>query len=221
VPLRQTGKYKFGMKYFLSIAASDNSGGAGIQQDLKVAEDLGYWGLTAITGITVQNFEKLENIFPVSSSVLAGQLDMNVKSFKINCIKIGAICSENNIRIISEKIKNKKFQNIVVDPVFAPTSGKEFLAPKSLKIFTETLLPLADIITPNKNELSVLTGKTFVNFNDGIDAARIIVQTYGCYVYLKGGHFDGVTIKEALITSNDVTIFEKKRLKLSYTHGTG
>ena len=30
------------MKYFMTIAASDNSGGAGIQQDLKVADRLGF-----------------------------------------------------------------------------------------------------------------------------------------------------------------------------------
>ena len=30
------------MDYFLTIAASDNSGGAGIQQDIKVSYELGY-----------------------------------------------------------------------------------------------------------------------------------------------------------------------------------
>lgn len=89
------------MKYFLTIAASDNSGGAGIQQDLKVAEELGFWGLSAITGITIQNFEKLTSTYPIPSEIVSGQIEMNINFFQINCVKIGAICSEDNIMTIS------------------------------------------------------------------------------------------------------------------------
>jgi len=53
------------MDYFLTIAASDNSGGAGIQQDIKVAHDLGYWVLSAITGITVQDSK---NVFDIEAA---------------------------------------------------------------------------------------------------------------------------------------------------------
>ncbi|MCD6440237.1 MAG: bifunctional hydroxymethylpyrimidine kinase/phosphomethylpyrimidine kinase, partial [Candidatus Marinimicrobia bacterium] len=51
------------MEYFLTIAASDNSGGAGIQQDLKIASLFGFWGLSAITGLTVQDFSGVDSVY--------------------------------------------------------------------------------------------------------------------------------------------------------------
>lgn len=209
------------MNYFLTIAASDNSGGAGIQQDIKVAEDIGFWGLSAITGITVQNFKKLEQIFPVPAQILQEQIEMNLNSFNIVCIKIGAICSEKNINAISLILKNKKLKNVVLDPVFAPTQGKEFINSSLIKLFRENLLSYVDIVTPNKDELSLLSEKEILNLDQGIEAAKSLTKKYGTCVYLKGGHFNDNSIKEALITDKETSIFEKERMLLKYTHGTG
>ncbi len=209
------------MNYFLTIAASDNSGGAGIQQDLKVAVELGYWGLSAITGITVQNFDKLESIYPIPSEILSGQIEMNLNSFQIKCTKIGAVCCENNIMAISSIFANKKLKNVVLDPVFSPTHGKSFINTKAIKLFKEKLLPLADIVTPNKNELSLLVEKEILNFEQGIEASKLISRQYGTGIYLKGGHFEGSLIKEALITEKEISFFEKEKLTLKYSHGTG
>ena len=55
------------MNYFLTIAASDNCGGAGMQQDCKVAHDLGYW---ALSGITSQNLKEVFAVEPVNPDLL-------------------------------------------------------------------------------------------------------------------------------------------------------
>jgi hydroxymethylpyrimidine/phosphomethylpyrimidine kinase len=220
--LKPTGNCKTpSMKYFLTIAASDNSGGAGIQQDLKVAEELGYWGLSAITGITTQNFEKLDGVYPISPEILSGQIEINIQSFQINCIKIGAICSEKNIIAISDILQKYKLKNIVLDPVFSPSNGKEFLQSKSVKLFREKLLPYINIVTPNRIELSLLAEKEILNFEEGLEASKELNKRFNCNVYIKGGHFESNSIKEALVTHSEVNIFEKERLSLNYSHGTG
>ena len=53
----------------LSIAGSDPSGGAGIQADIKTFSSLGVYGCSAITAITVQNTEKIIEIFPIPSTI--------------------------------------------------------------------------------------------------------------------------------------------------------
>lgn len=209
------------MKYFMTIAASDNSGGAGIQHDIKVAEEFGYWGLSAITAITVQNFQKLNYIYPIPHDYLSQQIEINLNSFNITAIKIGAICSNDNINALSLILKKYKLKNIVLDTVFSPTQGKAFIKRDSVKLFKEKMLPYVFIITPNKDELSMLTGKEIPDFEKGIDFARELAEQYNCRIYLKGGHFEGDVIKEALIEKDESFIFEKEKLELQYSHGTG
>ncbi|MFY7869241.1 MAG: bifunctional hydroxymethylpyrimidine kinase/phosphomethylpyrimidine kinase, partial [Exiguobacterium sp.] len=55
------------MKKALTIAGSDTSGGAGIQADLKTMEELGVYGMTALTVIVAQDPHNAWNheVFPI------------------------------------------------------------------------------------------------------------------------------------------------------------
>jgi len=209
------------MKYFLSIAASDNCGGAGIQKDLRVAAELGYWGLSAITALTVQDDVKVDAVFPVPASVLLKQIKKNFSSYTISTVKIGVISSDENIIAIADYFKKTKFPNIVLDTVFAPSRGSKFVSKASVSLFKEKLLPLVKIITPNRHELALLSGIEINTIEEGIIAAKQISQQYGCCVYLKGGHFNDEVLKEILVQKDRTYIIEKQRIKYKNPHGTG
>ncbi|MBQ0062051.1 MAG: bifunctional hydroxymethylpyrimidine kinase/phosphomethylpyrimidine kinase, partial [Bacteroidales bacterium] len=49
----------------LSIAGSDPSAGAGIQQDLKTITNLGCYAATVITAVTAQNTIGVQKVTPV------------------------------------------------------------------------------------------------------------------------------------------------------------
>ncbi len=209
------------MEYFLTIAASDTSGGAGIQQDLKVARDLGYWGLSALSGITVQNFNNVFEIEAVSPSLLQLQIEQCIQSFPVRAIKIGAICSIPNIRAISDCLRNNNVKHIVLDPVLFSTSGKAFLEPSGLKVLKETLFPFAELITPNKPEFEMLTEQKINTIDEGIEIAKVKCKEWNTSILLKGGHFNDAIIKEALVCQTDVKCFKRERKTLKYEHGTG
>lgn len=209
------------MKYFLTIAASDNSGGAGIQQDLKVADSLGFWGLSAITGITVQDFEKVDKIYPVSSRILKEQIEKNLIHFDISVIKIGAVCSSQNIKIIASLLEQYKPQHVVLDTVFASSAGKTFIDDNEINMFKRKLFPWAKIITPNKDELALITKQEITNFDHAVDAAGEIFVKYGCSIYITGGHFGEDPVREALISNDSPAVIRKERINMKYTHGTG
>jgi hydroxymethylpyrimidine/phosphomethylpyrimidine kinase len=62
------------MKKILTIAASDSSGGAGIQADIKAITVLGGYALSAITALTAQNSISIEDIHPVPCDFLSNSL---------------------------------------------------------------------------------------------------------------------------------------------------
>ncbi|HHW59660.1 MAG: hydroxymethylpyrimidine/phosphomethylpyrimidine kinase [Bacteroidales bacterium] len=209
------------MIYFLTIAASDNSGGAGIQQDIKIADRLNCWPLSAITGITVQNFNKIFTIEPVSPDLLKYQIENCINYFPINSIKIGAICSKENIMIIAECLKKFPHENIVIDPVIFSTSGAQFLDNESLTILKQELFPLAHLVTPNRHEFELLVGQSINSLDEAVKIAKNKCNEWNTAILLKGGHFEGDIIREALITHTSIYYFERVRDIFHYSHGTG
>lgn len=209
------------MDYFLTIAASDNSGGAGIQQDIKVAHELGYWALSAITGITVQNFNKVFDIEAVTSNLLKSQIEQCFLSFPVRTVKIGAICSAENLLVIVDCLKQFPQKHVILDPVLFSTGGVPFLDKSSLNLLQEALFPLTELITPNKPEFELLTNHKINSIDEAIEIATEKCNEWNTSILLKGGHFNEILIKEALITKTDVYRFERKRNTFSYSHGTG
>jgi hydroxymethylpyrimidine/phosphomethylpyrimidine kinase len=210
-------------KNFMTIAASDNSGGAGIQQDLKVADRLGFWGLSVITGITVQNFSGLDRIFPLPLDLIKEQFLKNISSFKVDVIKIGALCSPEITKLITELLKEYYQGIVVVDPVLAPTKGKSFISSSDLDVYRE-LLNQASFVTPNKGELEQLTLGQANSYPEAINLAHTLLEETGCNVYIKGGHFtspESQEIREYLITSDREILFTKPKQVFTYSHGTG
>jgi len=209
------------MDYFLTIAASDNSGGAGIQQDIKVAHDLDYWALSAITGITVQNFKNVYDIQAVKPCLLKSQIEQCFRSFDVKTVKIGAICSNENIVVIADCLKQFSPKHVVLDPVLFSTGGIPFLDTSSLNIIQEILFPLTELITPNKPEFEFLTNLKISSIDEGIEIATDKCKEWDTSILLKGGHFNETQIREALITKTNVYRFERNRKNFSYSHGTG
>lgn len=219
--MRREKRQKHLMDYFLTIAASDNSGGAGIQQDIKVAHDLGYWALSAITGITAQDLKNVFDVEAVNPCLLKSQIEQCFQSFEVKTVKIGAICSRENIEVIVDCLKQFSPNHVVLDPVLSSTGGMPFLDTSSLNILQETLFPLTQLITPNKPEFELLTNCKINTLDEGIEIARVKCKEWDTSILLKGGHFNETLIREALITKTDICRFERKRNTFSYSHGTG
>jgi hypothetical protein len=136
----------------LSIAGSDPSGGAGIQGDIKTifAEDC--YGMGVVTGLTVQNTLGVSDVMPVPADFLYRQIDEVISDIKPEATKIGMIVSAEQIDVVVKLIERHGLENIIVDPVIAPTSGVEFAGDKVLKALIEKLFPLSTLVTPNLPE---------------------------------------------------------------------
>lgn len=208
------------LKTALTIAGSDCSGGAGIQADLKTMTMNGVYAMSAITALTAQNTTGVEGIMQVSPEFLKQQLDMIFQDIRPDAVKIGMVSSSQLIEAIAERLEHYKAENIVVDPVMVATSGSALMENEALATLKSRLLGMATVITPNIPEAQVLTGMTIQNEEDMQKAAKMLYETYGCAVLVKGGH----SINDAndlLFANGAAKWFHGKRIDNPNTHGTG
>lgn len=207
----------------LTIAGSDSGGGAGIQGDIKTISATGSYACSVITAITSQNTLSVSDVFPVPPEHIETQLDAVFSDLNIVAVKIGMLVDSEVIQIVAQKLSQYRPPFIVIDPVMVSTSGKLLLQPSAISTLKAELFPLADLITPNLPEASVLTKMPVPS--DDTDMADMIAglnELGAKAVLLKGGHF------EQDKNSNDLLIFPEytelltgKRVDSENTHGTG
>jgi hydroxymethylpyrimidine/phosphomethylpyrimidine kinase len=136
----------------LSIGGSDPSSGAGIQSDVKTFENHGAYGFTVITAITSQNTKKISEILPIPAKTVKSQLKSVLDDFQIDAIKIGMVYDSNTIKAVHAVVKKVKCP-VVVDPIIKSTTGTILLKKSAMNDFKKMIIPLATIITPNKNSI--------------------------------------------------------------------
>ena len=208
------------MKTALTIAGSDSCGGAGIQADIKTMTMNGVYAMSAITALTAQNTTGVTGIMEVSPEFLTMQLDTVFADIRPDAVKTGMVSSEKLIRIIAEKLKQYKAENIVVDPVMVATSGSRLIAEDAIDALKSQLLPVAAVVTPNIPEAEILADLKILSREDMVKAAERIGEKYGCAVLCKGGH--SLNDANDLLWNNGSCIwFNGKRINNPNTHGTG
>jgi len=198
----------------LSIGGSDTSSGAGIQSDIKIFSNNGFYPFTVITAITSQNTKKITSIEPVSRRSLELQIESVLSDFHIDAVKIGMVYNSQNIKIIHSKLKNSKFP-IVVDPIIKSTTGRLLLMKNALPDYRKMIIPLADIITPNRYESKVLTGIT-----DAKKAAKKIQDMGAKNVIITGFTESKNKISDFILESNSQYKISGKKIPI-INHGSG
>ena len=111
------------MKTVLTIAASDPSGGAGIQADLRAITAHGVYGMAVPTALTVQNTLGVTGVLILEPEFLARQLEAVLSDIRPDAVKIGAMPGAEHARATAELLRKYEIENVVFDPVLASTSG--------------------------------------------------------------------------------------------------
>jgi hydroxymethylpyrimidine/phosphomethylpyrimidine kinase len=209
------------MRTALTIAGSDSGGGAGIQADLKTFAALGVYGTSAITALTAQNTERVTRVFGVPPDMVVAQIDAVADDITIDAVKTGMLATPDIVSAVAGVLARRAFPHLVVDPVMVAKSGDLLLATDAVDRVRTRLLPLATVVTPNRPEAEVLTGRQVVSAADARDAARALHGDGARAVVIKGGHFDGDTLVNLLFDGHDFLEFATPRVATRHTHGTG
>lgn len=207
----------------LTIAGSDSGGGAGIQADLKTFQELGVYGMSAITAVTVQNTLGVSGVYPLPPEAAAEQIAAVGEDLGVDALKTGMLFSADIIRAVAAEIRRFGWDRVVVDPVMIAKGGAELLLPEAVRALKEELLPLAMIVTPNIPEAEALAGMAIRSMEERKEAAWRIAGMGPKLVVIKGGHDQsspGVAV-DVLYDGCGFTELAGRRIETRHTHGTG
>lgn len=207
----------------LSFAASDPSGGAGIQADILTLASMGCHPLSVITAITVQDTAGVDEVLALDPEWVADQARAVLEDMPVHVFKIGMLGSAEIIMAIAEVISDYPDIPLVLDPILASGRGDELANEDMVATMRELLLPQATIITPNSMEARRLA-QDEEDDQDAPDlhqcAERLLHM--GCeYVLITGTHENTPQVVNTLYAADGVVRADAwQRLAGSY-HGSG
>lgn len=208
------------IKKILTVAGSDTCGGAGIQADIKTISAMGHFAMSAITAVTAQNTMGVRLCEAVSAEMMRSQLQCVYEDIIPDAVKTGMIANCRNAEIIAELLRANNAKNVVCDTVIMSSSGHPLISADGLKVMTEKLFPVCDVLTPNIPEAEKLCGMKIVTRTDMENAARILSGLTRGAVLVKGGHYDGDAV-DILYHNGRTDEYISKRIDNPNTHGTG
>lgn len=207
------------MKTILTIAGSDTSAGAGIQQDLKTITALGHYAVTVPTALTAQNTVGVQRVMAVPDDMLRAQLDSVLSDISVAAVKIGMIPNGQSARIITAAVSQLRVP-VVCDPVMLSTSGTQLMADECIDYIMQTLFPLCTLVTPNLPEALRLSG--LPAGSDAEAMGRRLVSMCGTAFLLKGGHAEGRLMRDILYCPDgERHEYCSPRIDSPNLHGTG
>jgi hydroxymethylpyrimidine/phosphomethylpyrimidine kinase len=211
----------------LTIAGSDSGGAAGLQADLRTFLTCGVHGLVAVTAVTVQNTLGVHDRCDIPPHIVAGQIEAVAADMGVQAAKTGMLASAEIIGAVAaacDRAEIGRDANVpfVVDPVAASMHGHPLFDAAGLAAVRDELLPRATVLTPNLDEVRLLTGMEVTNREQMHQAAVVLRRMGPRYVLVKSGHL--VSDPECVDLLFDGSTFVElpgPRVDTPHTHGAG
>lgn len=207
----------------LTIAGFDPSSGAGITADIKTIAAHGCYGVACITALTVQSTTGVKKVSAVNPETVTITLEELARDLDIAAVKIGMLGSGKVVRAVIDFLSRNKPPKVVLDPVLKSTSGRDLVDASGAKLMAEKLLSLSELITPNVEEASALTGLPVTGPEQMKHAAVKLHRMGAPNVVVTGGHLEqAIDFLSFSSRGNfEQQLFKAERQRSSSTHGTG
>lgn len=224
LPLPRTGRTPVRV---LTIAGTDSGGGAGIQADSRTMALCGVHAVVAVAAVTVQNTVGVSRFHEIPPDVVADQVRAVVGDIGIGAAKTGMLASTAIIDAVADVCGEVGLGRagsipLVVDPVCASMHGDSLLRPDALDAVRHTLIPLATVVTPNLDEVRLITGIDVIDDTTARRAAELLHHLGAQWALVKGGHLRGAATSTDLLYDGDRMIsYTRPRVATGNDHGAG
>ncbi|MFD3703522.1 bifunctional hydroxymethylpyrimidine kinase/phosphomethylpyrimidine kinase [Nocardia sp. NPDC058658] len=211
----------------LTIAGTDSGGGAGIQADSRTMALCGVHACVAVAAVTVQNTVGVSGFHEIPPQVVADQVRVVVRDIGIGAAKTGMLASTAIIEAVAGVCRELGIGRdgtipLVVDPVAASMHGDPLLHAEALEAVRNTLIPLATVVTPNLDEVRLITGIEVVDDVTARKAAEALHALGAQWAIVKGGHLRASEVSTDLLYDGDTfREFTAPRIATGNDHGGG
>ncbi|MEV4128412.1 bifunctional hydroxymethylpyrimidine kinase/phosphomethylpyrimidine kinase [Nocardia sp. NPDC049707] len=210
----------------LTIAGTDSGGGAGIQADSRTMALCGVHACVAVAAVTVQNSVGVSGFHEIPPQVVADQVRAVVGDIGVGAAKTGMLAStaiiESVAAVCQEVGIGRDRTPLVVDPVAASMHGDPLLHEEALDAVRHTLIPLATVVTPNLDEVRLITGIEVIDDASARRAAEALHKFGAQWAIVKGGHLRSSAVSTDLLFDGDRFLeFTAPRITTGNDHGGG
>ncbi|WP_067978979.1 bifunctional hydroxymethylpyrimidine kinase/phosphomethylpyrimidine kinase [Nocardia caishijiensis] len=211
----------------LTIAGTDSGGGAGIQADSRTMAMCGVHACVAVAAVTVQNTVGVSGFHEIPPQIVADQVRVVVRDIGIGAAKTGMLASTAIIESVASVCREVGIGRagavpLVVDPVAASMHGDPLLHASALDAVRTTLIPLATVVTPNLDEVRLITGIEVVDDTTARKAAEALHGLGAQWAIVKGGHLrTSETSTDLLFDGDTFQEFSAPRIATGNDHGGG
>ncbi|MFE1593888.1 bifunctional hydroxymethylpyrimidine kinase/phosphomethylpyrimidine kinase [Nocardia sp. NPDC058705] len=211
----------------LTIAGTDSGGGAGIQADSRTMALCGVHACVAVAAVTVQNTVGVSGFHEIPPQVVADQVRVVVRDIGVGAAKTGMLASTAIIEAVAGVCRELGIGRdgtipLVVDPVAASMHGDPLLHAEALEAVRNTLIPLATVVTPNLDEVRLITGIEVVDDVTARKAAEALHALGAQWAIVKGGHLRASEVSTDLLYDGDTfREFTAPRIATGNDHGGG
>jgi hydroxymethylpyrimidine/phosphomethylpyrimidine kinase len=179
----------------VSFAASDPTGGAGIQADCLAIAALGCHPATVLTALTAQDTHGVHGLLAIEPRWVEEQATRLLADIAVGAFKLGVLGSAANAAAVARILAAHPRVPVVVDPVLASGRGDALADAPTVAALRAEILPRATVATPNSLELRRLAAAQDAPLDEC--AARLV--SLGCkYVLVTGAHEPGAQVMNTL-----------------------
>ncbi|MGQ0442108.1 MAG: bifunctional hydroxymethylpyrimidine kinase/phosphomethylpyrimidine kinase [Methylophilaceae bacterium] len=208
----------------MTFAATDPSGGAGLQADILAFASIGCHPLSVITGITVQDTVGVDSVMALDADWINDQARTILEDVQVSAFKLGLLGSVENVAVIAEIMADYPNVPLLIDPILTSGRGDELTNEEMQAAMCELLFPQATLITPNSLEARRLA---FYDESDEVkhtsleESAQRLLEMGPEYVLITGTHERSSDVVNSLYGANGlIKAYHWERLSGSY-HGSG
>lgn len=207
----------------LTITGSDSTGGSGIQADIKTITMLGAYAATAITSVTAQDSEGIQQLYDIPAEVLNLQICAVLNDLKPNAVKIGMLRNVEQVIAVEHLLRKYKPEFVVLDAVIISSSGKMLMPNEVVNAVVQRLFPLSSIVIMQQNSAAYMLHEKETHSNEALELlARKILQLGSAAVVLQGGIVTKASFTDVLVEKNKTAHFYTRPGFIDrITHGSG